>query len=244
MLARLPWPLPAALAWALCWAVYLLALRLALSPLSAMLLACAVGALACLPARRWWRRALIALGFPLSLALSGTQLLPTWAWLLPMAMLLLVYPLHTWRDAPLFPTPAGALGGLAAVASLAPGAAVLDGGCGLGAGLRALRTVYPRARLHGVECSPLLALACRLRCPWARVWRGDLWAEDWRDYQMVYLFQRPETMARAAAKARAEMLPGTWLVSLAFAVPDLPAHARVDTVAQRPVWVYAIGRDV
>jgi len=108
---RPPWPLPAVLAWALCWLVYLTALR-ALAPVAAMLLASAVGVLASLVVVRWWRRALVALGFPLSLAHTGSALLPPWAWLLPEAMLLLLYPVHAWRDAPLFPTPEGALDGL------------------------------------------------------------------------------------------------------------------------------------
>ena len=75
--------------------------------------------------------------------------------------------------------------------------------------------------------------------------QGDLWAEDWRDYQMIYLFQRPETMARASAKARAEMLPGSWLVSLAFAVPDMSASAKLDETPQRghAVWIYRMQAD-
>ena len=36
--------------------------------------------------------------------------------------LLLVYPLNAWRDAPIFPTPSGALQGLAAQLALPPGA--------------------------------------------------------------------------------------------------------------------------
>jgi len=49
----------------------------------------------------WWRRAIIALGFPLSLTASGAAALPGWACL---PLLLLIYPLNAWRDAPLFPT--------------------------------------------------------------------------------------------------------------------------------------------
>ena len=241
---RLPWPLPAVLVWLLCWALQL-ALRPVLAPLPAMLLAALPGVLLSLLAAHWWRRALVALGFPLSLALSGSVALPAWAWLLPVAMLVLIYPLHSWRDAPFFPTPMRALDGLAQLAPLPPGARVLDGGCGLGHGLRALHAQYPQVRLYGVEWSPLLALLCRLRCRFAKVQQGDLWAEDWRDYQMVYLFQRPETMARASAKARAEMRPGSWLVSLAFALPDMAASAKLDATPQRghAVWLYRMAAD-
>jgi len=236
MRLRLPWPLPAVLAWALCWLVYFAALRIA-APLPAMLLASAVGVLASMAAARWWRRTLVALGFPLSLALSGGALLPAWAWLLPVAMLLLVYPFHAWRDAPLFPTPAGALDELAACVPLPEGARVLDAGCGVGDGLRALRRAYPGARLEGLEWSWPLRWICALRCPWARVRRGDIWAADWGGYRMVYLFQRPESMSRALVKS-GEMAPGSWLVSLEFALPDVAPHARLHAAGGRSVWVY------
>ena len=53
-----------------------------------------------------------------------------------------------------------------------------------------------------------LAAAWPARCAaQARVRRADMWKTDWSGYQMVYLFQRPESMARAAAKAQAEMAP-------------------------------------
>lgn len=235
---RPPWPLPAVLAWALCWLVYLTALH-ALTPLAAMLLASVVGVLASLVAVRWWRRALVALGFPLSLALAGSAWLPPWAWLLPVAMLLLLYPLHAWRDAPLFPTPEGALDALAQSASLPDGARVLDAGCGVGDGLRALRRAYPRVRLEGLEWSWPLRWICALRCPWARVRRGDIWGADWSGYQMVYLFQRPESMSRALIKS-GEMAPGSWLVSLEFALPDVAAHAQRLTPGGRSLWIYRV----
>lgn len=236
----MPWPLPAVLVWAAAWLAFA-GLRQVAPPLAAVLLACGVGVAGSLLAATWWRRGLIALGFPLSLALTGAVALPAWAWLAPLAVLLLVYPLNAWRDAPLFPTPRGALQGLQHAAPLPPGAVVLDAGCGLGDGLLALRAAYPQARLQGLEWSRPLALLCRLRCPWARVRRGDIWAEDWGACQMVYVFQRPESMARAAAKARAEMAPGSWLVSLAFEVPGLRASAQLPSFAGHAVWVYRIG---
>lgn len=238
MRIRLPWPLPAVLTWAGCWLAYLLALR-AMAPLAAMLFASAAGVLASLLVRRWWRRLLVALGFPLSLALSGSALLPGWAWLLPVAMLLLIYPLHAWRDAPVFPTPTGALDGLAAHAPLPVGALVLDAGCGAGDGLRALRAAYPQARLEGLEWSWLLCWLCALRCPWARVRRGDIWAADWSGYALVYLFQRPESMSRALIKS-GEMAPGSWLVSLEFALPDVAPCTELPVSEGRSLWVYRV----
>ncbi|MBA4111962.1 MAG: methyltransferase type 12 [Verminephrobacter sp.] len=236
-ISRVPWPLPALLAWGGAWLLFA-SLQRFTTPVWALLLACALAAAASVLGSNWWRRALIAAGFPLALALTGVAAVPAWAWLVPLALLLGVYPLNAWRDAPLFPTPHHALQGLAAQVPLAPGARVLDAGCGLGDGLLALRRAYPQARIEGVEWSWPLRLLCQLRCPWARVRRGDMWRADWSGCQLVYLFQRPESMARAAAKAQAEMAPGSWLVSLEFAVPGVLPQAQLRLPGERVVWVY------
>ena len=240
-LPLLPWPLPALLAWAAAWLVFLLLRGAAGAPWwAAWLAGCAIGVAASFQGHSRWRQGLVALGFPLSFLAAGSTTLPAWAWLAPLAVLLLVYPFHAWRDAPLFPTPHGALDGLNGLAPLEPGAAVLDAGCGLGDGLIALRRAYPQARLHGLEWSWPLRALCALRCPWARVRRGDIWRADWSGYQLVYLFQRPESMARAFAKAAQEMAPGCWLASLEFAVPDRPADARWALPGGRTVWLYRV----
>jgi hypothetical protein len=245
--ARIPawraWPVPALLAWGSAWAVFLGGRTLgpdgpAWVPMAA---ASAWGAGLSLLGGTWWRRAMIAAGFPLSLALSGMAAVPAWSWLVPLLLFLLVYPVHAWRDAPVFPTPADALQGLAAHAPLAPGALVLDAGCGLGHGLRALRQAYPQARLHGVEWSWPLRAWCAVRCPWARVRRGDIWRVDWSGYALVYLFQRPESMPQALAKAQDELHPGSWVVSLEFEAAGWRPHARLQTPDGRPLWIYRIG---
>ncbi|OJX29486.1 MAG: methyltransferase type 12 [Burkholderiales bacterium 68-12] len=238
-LPRPPWPLPALLAWTLAWLLFT-GLQRVVSPVWALLAASAVAVAASLWGSTWWRRGLIAAGFPLALALTGWASVPPWAWLVPLGLLLVVYPLNAWRDAPVFPTPRHALRGLNTVAPLAPGARVLDAGCGLGDGLIALRSVYPHARIEGVEWSWLLRLLCGLRCRWARVRRADMWAQDWSAYALVYLFQRPESMARAGAKAQAEMPPGTWLASLEFAVPGTLAQGQLRLPGGRVVWIYRL----
>lgn len=234
----LVWPLPALLTWALAWLVFRL-WQPHIGSSAALWAAAALSALASMGGDRWWRRGLIAVGFPLSLWLSGGVALPAWAWLVPLALLLAVYPLNAWRDAPLFPTPEGALQGLARCAVLPEGARVLDAGCGLGHGLRALRQAYPQVQLHGLEWSWPLRWLCALRCPWARVRQGDIWLADWRDYDLVYLFQRPESMTRALLKAR-EMPPGSWLVSLEFPLPDVPPSAQLPGADGRTLWLYRL----
>ena len=237
----LRWPLPALLAWAVAWALFL-GLRAAGTPvLLALVAGTLLGVVGSVWGGSWWRRAVVGSGFPLSLALSGALAVPAWAWLLPLGLLLLVYPINAWRDAPLFPTPGGALDHLPDLAPLPPGARALDAGCGLGQGLQALRRAYPLAELHGLEWSRSLRLLCAWRCPWAKVTQGDIWRADWSGYQLVYLFQRPESMARALAKARAELRPGAWLVSLEFPVGGESPSGRLDGVQGRPVWLYQMG---
>ena len=239
MLAR--WPLPALLGWLAAWSAFA-----ALRPLSAPLalaLGCAAGlGCACL-APTPMRRALVALGFPLSLVASGAAAgLAAWAWLLPLGLLAAAYPGAAWRDAPLFPTPSGALDGLAGAAPLPPGARVLDAGCGLGHGLAALRRAYPEARLEGVEYSAPLAALATLRCRRAplraAVRRGDMWAADWSGHALVYLFQRPESLPRAVAKARRELPDGAWLASLEFEAAELEPQAVLCGAGERRLWLY------
>ncbi|HSV72045.1 MAG TPA: class I SAM-dependent methyltransferase [Methylibium sp.] len=233
------WPLPALAAWSLAWVLFL-ALRQSAAPLwLAVALATSTGALLALPSTTQMRRLLVAGGFPLSLLASGAAAsLPAWAWLLPLALLSLAYPLRAWQDAPFFPTPSGALDGLASLAPLPPGAAVLDAGCGVGHGMAALRRAYPGARVEGIEWSRPLAWAARLRCPWARVQRGDLWQQSWSSFSLVYLFQRPESLPRAVAKAGAELATGDWLASLEFAAAELVPQAVARAADGRPVWLY------
>lgn len=235
------WPVPAVLAWGLAWCVFRALVHLGASGVAALGLASALGVAFSLWGGTWWRRLLIGGGFPLSVALSwpatGLGAMPAWAWLIPLALLLLIYPVHAWRDAPLFPTPPYALVDLPQHAPLSAGAQVLDAGCGAGDGLRALRAAYPEAQLHGLEFSWPLRWLSALRCPWARVRQGDIWLADWSGYDMVYLFQRPESMTRATLKA-AEMRPGAWLVSLEFEASTVLPSAQYRSPGGKTVWLY------
>jgi hypothetical protein len=179
-------------------------------------------------------------GFPLSLALGGTAAaeLPGWAWLLPLALLVAIYPIKAWRDAPFFPTPRGALKGLARLAPLRADQRVLEAGCGLGDGLRELHAEFPQTRIDGIEWSWPLRLACQWRCGFARVRRGDIWQAEWSPFQMVYLFQRPESMPRAVDKATREMAHGSWLASLEFEALQLEPDAVHRCKDGRSVWLY------
>lgn len=243
------WPLSALLAWLVAWLAHRVLANLGLGPDVALAAGAAVGvALALLHGQRW-RRLIVALGFPVSALMLGWR--PeggSWAWsggwLAALALLWWLYPRRTWSEAPVFPTPRGALAPLPGQAPLPAGARVLDAGCGAGDGLRELLRAYPAARVEGIEWSRPLALLARWRARGARVRRGDLWADDWASFALVYVFQRPESMPRVWAKARAELAPAAWLVSLDFAVPGEPPVASWQLPGGQNVWLYRPGRNV
>jgi hypothetical protein len=235
----LTWPVPALMAWGASWLVFHglhgVGLPEALALLAATVLGVALSALV----NTTMRKALIMLGFPLSVLASSTTLsVPPWGWLVLLAVIVLVYPRKAWNDAPLFPTPKKALQAMPAHITLADGARVLDAGSGLGDGLIALHAAYPQVDLHGLEMSWPLRLLSSLRCRFANIQQGDIWLAEWRSFDMVYLFQRPESMPRAVEKAQAELRDGAWLVSLEFEARDLQAQAVVYGEDGRPVWMY------
>ncbi len=235
---RWPWPVPALAAWLLSWGLFGASVATG-KPLTGLVLAVMAGALVALPVEGLGRRLWVAAGFPASaVALGAAPGMPGWVWLLPLSPLLMLYPLSAWRDAPFFPTPPAALDGLAD--HVGQPSRVLEAGCGLGHGLAALRRQFPNAELVGLECSPLLTWVTGWRRPDAQVRRGDFWGECWGGYDLVYLFQRPESMSRAWAKAQADMAPGRWLASLEFAVPGVAPSAQLPGADGRPVWLYRV----
>lgn len=233
------WPLPALAAWTAAWLLFIVLAALKLPPWLAVIAASALGVALTFCGSTPWRKLFIAAGFPLSLLASGMAGgVPAWAWLAPLALLALLYPIHTWRDAPLFPTPVGGLRGLAALVPLPPQASIVDAGCGLGDGLRELHREYPSARIDGLEWSWPLSIVCARRCRFAHIQRADIWRADWSRYDMVYLFQRPESMPRAAEKAARELKRGAWLASLEFQAPALTPQQVLKCADGRRVWLY------
>lgn len=239
-IGAMTWPLPALLAWGLAWMLFAGLTAAGAPAWLAVAVATALGAALSAWGTSPWRRVFVAGGFPLSLVASGIAgSVPAWAWLLPLALLVLLYPVSSWRDAPLFPTPAGALAGLAALAPLPVGRqSIVDAGCGLGDGLWELHREYPAARIEGLEWSWPLVVASAWRCRFARVRRADIWTADWSPYGMVYLFQRPETMARAADKAARDLHAGAWMASLEFEATALEPQHVLRCPDGRPVWLY------
>ena len=235
------WPLPALLAWGSSWLIFKALLSVGLGETIALVLAAFWGGFLSRFGHTPMRKALIVLGFPMSMVVSSSTLsVPPIAWLFLLGLIVLIYPRKAWRDAPLFPTPKQALREMPEHITLPAGARILDAGSGMGDGLIALRQAYPRAELHGVEMSWPLRVLSAMRCSFARIRQGDIWLVDWRSFDVIYMFQRPESMPRAVEKADAELRRGAWLVSLEFEAKDLVPTATLTCRDGRPVWMYQV----
>jgi predicted RNA methylase len=104
-------------------------------------------------------------------------------------------------------------------AGLPDQAVICDLGAGWGSLLVALAQAFPRARIVGIEWSPLPCWIARLRTrglPNVRVLRGNFYDHDVRDAQAVtsYLMRKP--MPRLARFLDGALANDTPVVALAF----------------------------
>lgn len=172
----------------------------------------------------WWR--LINLLFVPGLWLALQAQIDTAWYLAGFALLALTSLGAVGTRVPLFLSSPQAAEALAQ--RLPPGAAFLDLGCGLGGPLARLARLRPDVRLQGVEAAPLNWLIARLRLAGrARVQLGSLWDVDLAGFDVVYAYLSPAPMARLWDKVRAEMKPGSLLISNSFPVPGAPPDETV-----------------
>lgn len=151
-------------------------------------------------------------------------------WVFPLLILVLAGLFWNVRSerVPLYLTNGTAQNALADVVQEAPEARdgrIIDLGCGFGRTTFTLAHRFPGAEVVGVETAPLVFaiawLRGRLNGPRnARIAYRNLWTEDLHRYDAVYCFLSSEPMARLIAKAKAEMRPGSILISNTFTDPD------------------------
>lgn len=174
----------------------------------------------------WW----IQLLFPTAVALGAGLALPAWIYALLLAASLLLFGGVMFSRVPLWLSGRRARTLLCAeLPSLLPGRDhldVADLGAGLGGMLLALHRSGLCARCLGIEWAPLpFALGwLRLRLAgFPGSWRlGSFWSHPLVAHDLVFVFLSPAAMPRLWDKARAEMRPGSWLVSYRFAIPGAP----------------------
>ncbi|MBG7620661.1 class I SAM-dependent methyltransferase [Herbaspirillum sp. AP02] len=210
-----------------------------LSPLQTSLLHGVIAALLARLRRMavwWW---LILLVFPLAALLVARLHLPSWMFLAVFLFMLVLFWSTFRSQVPFYPSGRSAWD---AVAGLLPEGRVIrfmDIGSGLGGAVLDLSRRRPESEFIGIEIAPLPWLVSRLRAALAgnrcRFVRGDYLLLDFADYDVVFAYLSPAAMLALWHKARAEMRPGTLLLSYEFHIPGSTPDLVIQPEGEGPV---------
>lgn len=221
-LKTLKWPTLSLFSWISDWLLFLILVQLDfLSSIAFSIVLCFVVIKLFIIRTSKWKKIFLALGFPLSsFLLQINQASSTIGWLMPLLILLIVYPPKSWNDAPIFPTPKDALLGLNYILNLKNNSKILDFGSGAGHGIKAILQEWPKSYVFGVENSILLYLYTKIKYRKATIIFENMWDVHLSNFNVLYVFQRPETMTSIWKKAKKEMAPGSFVISLSFPIED------------------------
>ena len=188
--------------------------------------------------KEWWKKVILSIGFPLSLIFTGFDSTPLF-WICGFSILIFIYPPNLWSNAPIYPTRENTLFG---VSNLLPQKIfkILDVGSGLGHGLSEITREFPNSQVFGIERSPLLWLVSKLKSQKTNLFLGDMWTFNWNDFDIIYVFQRPEIMGKILEKAKQDLKPGSYLISLEFEIPDIKPFKKISTNNNNNVFIYQI----
>ncbi len=200
-------------------------------------LAASIGIL--LKSERWWIA--IHLAFSPALFAALRLDLPPAFPLAVLAGLTFVFWTTFRGEVPLFLSSRATADALLPLLPQHAGLQVVDLGAGTGGLLRRLAQARPDARFTGIEHAPLPYLAARLNARGLGnlvIERSDLWRRPLAGQDVVFAFLSPRVMPRLWEKARAEMRPGSLLVSSSFPVPDTPPEQVVEVADWRGTRLY------
>ena len=188
--------------------------------------------------------------FPIAVALANTLQIHSGWYLAAFVLLLLVFGPTVCNRVPLYLSNQKTAAVLSEFLNQHVFAApeqrtVLDVGSGTGTMVKLLALAHPLHRVRGIEGAWIPYAISRVACaalPNAEVMRGDFWAHRLDPYPAVYAFLSTEPMPRLWQKARAEMVPGSFLISNSFQVPGIEPFAvlAVDDERQTELFVYQI----
>jgi hypothetical protein len=183
----------------------------------------------------WWWLPIAGL-FPILLVTAAGTAVPGWIWGVALGLLLALFGGGVASRVPLYLSGRRVSAALVDLLPRRAGARAIDLGCGLAGPVLVLAKARPDAEVSGIEASPLSWLVARLRCLGrrnARIAFGSIWSADLSDQDLVFAFLSPAPMPRLWEKARAELKPGAFLVSRAFAIPGIEPK-RVITLGSGP----------
>ncbi|WP_176644959.1 trans-aconitate 2-methyltransferase [Duganella sp. SG902] len=174
---------------------------------------------------RWWRA--IQLLFPLAVLTALALQLPSWLFGLGFLLLLGWYWSTFRTQVPYYPSGPAVWDAVRQLLPADKPARVIDIGSGLGGFVLYLSRARPDAEVSGIELAPLPFLyswlRARLSGSRARFVRGDYEKLDFSRYDLVFAYLSPAAMPALWRKTRAEMCPGSMLVSYEFIVEERPA---------------------
>jgi SAM-dependent methyltransferase len=159
-------------------------------------------------------------------------------------------PAEQKKDVPYVPTPPEVVDAMVALAGVKRGDVVYDLGCGDG------RIVVAAVRVSGVrgvcvDIDPERIAESRANAEKAgvagriRFVRGDLFQVRFRDATVVMMYLLPEVNLRLRPRLRAELRPGTRVVSHAFSMGDWKPTREIEVGAPpagTPVYLWVIPR--
>jgi len=189
----------------------------------------------------WWRA--IQFLFPSSLLLGQTLAqglaLPPGVFLAVFVVLLFVYWSTFRTQVPYYPSGRGVWDQVAGLLPQDRAAKAIDIGSGLGGLVLELARRRPDCDLFGIELAPLPWLASHLRArvtgSRARFLLGDYEKLDFGQYDLVFAYLSPAAMGALWRKARAEMKPGSVLVSYEFVIDGIEPDRRFVTTDSKKI---------
>jgi hypothetical protein len=159
----------------------------------------------------------------LPLAVVYNAAVPAWAYLVAFVLCGLVYWNSASEQVPFYMTNRKTWQAISDLTGQAT--SFVDLGSGMGGVVAFVARAHPELKAFGLETAPLVYLGSKiymlLAAPAnAKVIYKSIWHADLADYDVVYCFLSPVPMPRMFDKAKAEMRPGTLLISNSFPVPD------------------------
>lgn len=170
----------------------------------------------------WWR--LILLIFPVSLLLMLQLALPSWVYLTGFVLTLGLFWTTFRTQVPFYPSHPAVWKRVAAYLPTATSPGLVDVGSGLGGLVMYLARVRPHGCFVGVELAPLPWLFSYCRARLGGVHNAEFIlksyaALDFARFDVVFAYLSPVAMADLWRQAKAQMRPGSVLLSYAFIVP-------------------------
>lgn len=209
---------------------------------------CLQGVLAA--ALSWWRGLALwwlimqVIFLPALFAMIALHL-PSTIYLVVFLFLLLLYWSTFRTQVPFYPS--GQTAWKAVAQSLPEGRSlrVIDIGSGFGGMVTHLAQVRHDCEIVGIELAPLPWLTSRV-IAWltrskGKFLHGDYQQIDFGDFDLVFAYLSPAAMPALWHKARAEMRPGSMLMSYEFAIPEAESQiTNISVINGRNLYVWSM----